>query len=804
MKNSVKIGIVLGGALLVLSGVLFYGARNSAHFEEITLEKSGVVIDSNIETAKFSTGDVLYQMWNDDEMIATSSGDKQQQILTDDMLFFEDDSVLFTKKFTVIDTNGLTDKTKSRISYEFASSGEYTAEDSKIAENSIVKLANRRYFLNATAKVCFDDNKEVATVDRPLLLIDKTGSVIVYDVPTKKRYLGHLSLVIDENKWFDVSDEKYYVDNRVIDLSSFGGTDNQKLVVATSEEKKDKDSLSVKRNYSSEEKSKSANDDESSTITNNEAVSNEEGDTAASENSNNTASTDANSNVSSNQAANNGNTTGNQSTNNAASTGGQTIAGGNQTASGSQTNNNPNVDQAAGNKSSYVTLKDYEKLLEKIKELNKKFEKSIPVLLVNYINPEVTSLSYSYKIVDMDHTLVGSTRVELVNEKTNEIIETAYVNNISDVETFSNLIPNTSYHLRFIYQYDLGEGDGIQELEVVSDSFETASVEAVYQMKDVSSTSMVIKASTDHQMTDLSRARLKVISEDGASFTIDGNADLVGNGGQEFTITGLSPETTYHYQLELSLPSGESFVLGESEKYKTLVGTIMDTFAIDITEDNLIEVSFDWTSAEYDLQDVSVQLSETATEEKLDYNVVDQSEQKLTIVPLTKNNISSFSVELDLAVTDSTDGQQEVLSYDNPTVVTYAKNAALSIYKRTNNSTISGNTALKMNPDLSVNTADAAKSSTSTEEYICSLQWVKPLDTSYTIVTERKEKQQLDIMTTGIKEEVWQVFDTQQVTVEDKKLQLEVPLSELSVSSFDFRQAIYDSDGTLIMYVYPS
>lgn len=53
-------------------------------------------------------------------------------------------------------------------------------------------------------------------------------------------------------------------------------------------------------------------------------------------------------------------------------------------------------------------------------------------------------------------------------------------------------------------------------------------------------------------------------------------------------------------------------------------------------------------------------------------------------------------------------------------------------------------------------------------------------------------------------EEKWQAFDSQPATsTEDGKLNMKLELSKLSVENFDFRQAIYDPKGTLIMYVYP-
>ncbi|MTD39052.1 hypothetical protein GIX45_10445 [Erwinia sp. CPCC 100877] len=797
MKGTAKIIVVLGAVVLVLGAILFMGSKTSAHFEKVTLNKAGVVMDSNIETAQFSTGDLLYRMWNEEEILATATGKQKHQILTDNMLFFEDDDILFTDEFIVVDTNGLTEKTKSRVVYNHTSEGSYTADSSVIAENSIVKLAKRMYFLNAAAKVYFG-NEEVTTVDRPLLLIDKTGSVVVYDVPTKKRYLGHLSLVIDEKKRFDVSDEKYYVEDRVIDLSSFGGTDNKKLVLETSSssetkdetessssnKKKDtKDSLSAERNYSNENAASGTDNDKLDSGTTSD-----------------------------------GSTGGNGASNNSVNNTGET---------------NSNVTEGSSNSGSFITLSDYQELLDRIAELSKKSAKAIPVLTLNYINPEVTNVAYNYQIIDVDHTLVGSPKVELIKNETNEVIDTDYVSSTSSVETFNGLVPNTAYYLRFIYQYDLGKGEGVQSLEVKSNLFETTKVEAVYQLKHVSSDAMVIKTSLNQQMSDLSRVRLKVTAEDGTSFSIEGNTNLISNGGQEFTISDLLPETKYQYQLELFLTSGESLLLKESNQYQTLTGTTLNALKASVTENNLIEVSYDWTSIEYQLQDVSLKLMSTTTNYTIPYRVVGQNDEGITFVPLIEGDYAAFSVQLNLDVVETESTKSEVLTYDTDTVISYRKNAS-SIIRQQNTGLLTFGIGVNDNIDtlsqeekqdqVEVTTNDSSlmtsegidnesvpeTDDTSTlneqnDKYICTLQWMLPAEAEYTVITERKEKQQsitssLDILS---QEENWQAFDSQTIAVsENNILKMELELSKLSVDTFTFRQAIYDDNGTLIMYVY--
>lgn len=82
--------------------------------------------------------------------------------------------------------------------------------------------------------------KKLKKVTKPLLLIDKTGSVTIYENKKKSRFLGHMTLKVNDKTVLDASNETYTVGERKIDLASFGGTDNEKIVVKEDEKKEDK------------------------------------------------------------------------------------------------------------------------------------------------------------------------------------------------------------------------------------------------------------------------------------------------------------------------------------------------------------------------------------------------------------------------------------------------------------------------------------------------------------------------------------------------------------------------------------
>ncbi|MBA5790244.1 hypothetical protein H3280_24930, partial [Escherichia coli] len=133
-------------------------------------------------------------------------------------------------------------------------------------------------------------------------------------------------------------------------------------------------------------------------------------------------------------------------------------------------------------------IDDYEAVLRKIEDLNKKLERNIPVLRIGYIAPGVTSVKVSYNYADPNNTLIGVTKISAVDEKTGKTVNTQYVSAVDTEATLKGLSPNGKYHLEFTYQYDLGTNKGIQEVKMQSDSFTTQTVAAIYQMQSVTST----------------------------------------------------------------------------------------------------------------------------------------------------------------------------------------------------------------------------------------------------------------------------------------------------------------------------
>ncbi|EFS04327.1 conserved hypothetical protein, partial [Listeria seeligeri FSL S4-171] len=187
---------------------------------------------------QFQKGNTLYRSWNDDQLIAKNDkDDTRNEIMESTILYFDKETLMFTKSVPVIDTDGVSSKLKERQVYE-PKNATYQYKNSEVAENSVVKLANRQYFLNADATLYLGDEK-IKEVSKPLLLIDKTGSVTIYENKKKSRYLGHMTLKVNDEIVLDASNETYTIGKRKIDLASFGGTDNEKSVVKEEKEKEE-------------------------------------------------------------------------------------------------------------------------------------------------------------------------------------------------------------------------------------------------------------------------------------------------------------------------------------------------------------------------------------------------------------------------------------------------------------------------------------------------------------------------------------------------------------------------------------
>ncbi|HDU7438811.1 hypothetical protein [Listeria monocytogenes] len=749
MKPTWKIGIIVAAVPLIITAVVLWGSFKEARYNLVSLPDDGVVLNNEQETLQFQKGNTLYRSWNSDQLIAKN--DKE--------------ALMFTKSVPVIDTNGVSSKLKGRQVYQQTNSS-YKYKNSEIAENSIVKLANRQYYLNADATL-YLGGKEIKKVTKPLLLIDKTGSVTIYENKKKSRFLGHMTLKVNDKTVLDASNETYTVGERKIDLASFGGTDNEKIVVKEDEKKEDK-----KKTAESAKKTAS--------------------NTSQSENE-------------SNQTTKG---TGNQL--NATKKYGNNLNVGNGTSDsepndGKDTKNNGSGSNANGgtNQSGLNEIDDYEAVLRKIEDLNKKLERNIPVLRIGYIAPGVTSVKVSYNYADPNNTLIGVTKISAVDEKTGKTVNTQYVSAVDTEATLKGLSPNGKYHLEFTYQYDLGTNKGIQEVKMQSDSFTTQTVATIYQMQSVTSTTMKVNIALDAQIDDVKRARIKVTKSDGDFFYMNVSANFLNGNGEILNATGLKPSTAYKFQTVIEMKNGETIELNSSEKYYTMQATVLKNLKASQSVNKVLQVQYDWSSADYTLNQAIIELEDEEDNTEVDYQIVNQEKGNIHLVPDTKSELINLKAKLVLKTTNNNTKESKTFEYPVKQEIEYDKQAKLTMdltpfqteensEAQTEKQDVVAEKETNGN-DLTAKMEDVLAPQNATYDMSFSMQR-KALET-YQLAFERK--------IAGIDDDNWTMWKSQQVTTDEAgQVKVTETISKLAKDSFDYRVAVYDAQGALQLYVY--
>ncbi|MDT0017354.1 hypothetical protein QJV03_09195 [Listeria swaminathanii] len=749
MKPTWKIGVIVAAVPLIIISVILWGSFKEARYDLVSLPSNGVVLNDEQETLQFQKGHTLYRSWNEDQLIAKNDeDDTRSKIMQSTILYLDKDALMFTKSVPVIDINGVSTKLKGRQVYE-SKGASYQYKDSEITEKSVVKLANRQYFLNAEATL-YLGGKEIKKVSKPLLLIDKTGSVTIYENKKKSRYLGHMTLKVNDETVLDASNETYTIGERKIDLASFGGTDNEKIVVKKDEkEANDKaasDKTAAKDNQSSDE-----------TSTKNES---------------------ANSGL------------------NATKKYGNEIKAGSGSA---DTGTNGSGNGTSGNaQKDLEEIDNYEAVLKKIEDLNKKLERNIPVLRIGYIAPGVTSAKVNYKYSDPNNTLIGVTKISAVDEKTGKTINTHYGSAVDTEATLTGLSPNGKYHLEFTYQYDLGTDKGIQEVKMKSDSFTTQSVSAIYQMQSVTSTSIKVNIALDAQIEGIKRARIKVKKVNGDSFYMNVGTNFINGNGELLNVTGLDPGTAYQFQTIIEMKNGETIELNSSEKYYTMQSTVLRSLRANLSVNKVVQVEYDWASTDYTLNQATVELKDEENSE-VDYKIVNQEKGNIRLVPITDEETVDLEAKLVLKTTNNDTKESKTFEYPIEQDVQYDKDAKLTIsltpFQTEENNTKQTEEAEQeatRNAGLTTKIEEVLAPQNATYDMKFSMQ--RKAGETYRIAFERRPVGTSDS---------WTSFSNKELVADETGLvsYMEI-ISRIAKETFDYRIAVYDTKGALQLYVY--
>ncbi|HBM3604888.1 TPA: hypothetical protein LWH24_000353 [Listeria innocua] len=757
MKPTWKIGLIVAAVPLIIISVILWGSFKEARYDLVSLPSNGVVLNNEQETLQFQKGHTLYRSWNDDQLIAKNDeDDTRNQIMQSTILYLDKDALMFTKSVPVIDINGVSTKLKGRQVYE-QKAASYLYKNSEIAEKSVVKLANRQYFLNADATL-YLGGKEIKKVSKSLLLIDKTGSVTIYENKKKSRYLGHMTLKVNDETVLDASNETYTIGERKIDLASFGGTDNKKIVVKK-DEKEDENKKAAEDKTEASDKT-AANDNESTSKANNQ-------------------------NGSSNGGLNATKKYGDDL---------KAGSGSSETTSKGNTGGSPGTTQK-----DLEEIDNYEAVLKKIEELNKKLERSIPVLRIGYIAPGVTSAKVNYSYSDPNNTLIGVTKISVVDEKTGKTVNTRYVSAIDTEATLTGLSPNGKYHLEFTYQYDLGTDKGIQEVKMKSESFTTQSVSAVYQMQSVTSTSMKVNISLDAQIEDVKRARIKVKKADGDSFYMNVGTSFINGNGEVLNVTNLSPSTAYQFQAIIEMKNGETIELNSSEKYYTMQATVLRSLRANLSVNKVVQVEYDWNSTDYTINQATVELKDEKDQSKVDYKIVNQEKGNIRLVPITDEEKVDLEAKLVLKTTKNNTNETKTFEYPIKQDIEYDKDAKFTIsltpFQTEDNS-------VKQTEETEQEKIQNGGFTTPIEEvlapqnatYDMKFTMQRKAGETYRIAIERRE---------AGTENSWTAFSSKELKADESGLVNHMEtISKIAKESFDYRVAVYDTNGALQLYVY--
>ncbi|EEU7815189.1 hypothetical protein HED71_000153 [Listeria monocytogenes] len=757
MKPTWKIGVIVAAVPLIIISVILWGSFKEARYDLVSLPSNGVVLNDEQETLQFQKGHTLYRSWNDDQLIAKNDeDDTRNKIMQSTILYLDKDALMFTKSVPVIDINGVSTKLKGRQIYEPKGTS-YQYKNSEIAEKSIVKLANRQYFLNAEATL-YLGGKEIKKVSKPLLLIDKTGSVTIYENKKKSRYLGHMTLKVNDETVLDASNETYTIGERKIDLASFGGTDNEKIVV-----KKDEKDAEDKK--AAEEEKKAASE---KTATNDKQSSGETSDK--------------------NESASNGLNATKKYGNEIKAGSGSADAGTTGSKSGSSGATQKDLEE----------IDNYEAVLKKIEELNKKLERNIPVLRIGYIAPGVTSAKVSYNYSDPNNTLIGVTKISVVDEKTGKTINSHYASATDTEATLTGLSPNGKYHLEFTYQYDLGTDKGIQEVKMKSDSFTTQSVSAIYQMQSVTSTSIKVNIALDAQIEGIKRARIKVKKANGDSFYMNVGTNFINGNGELLNVTDLAPSSAYQFQTIIEMKNGETIELNSSEKYYTMQATVLRSLRANLSVDKVVQVEYDWASTDYTLNQATVELKDEAKSE-VDYKIVNQEKGRIRLVPITDEETVDLEAKLVLKTTNNDTKESKTFEYPIKQDIQYDKDAKLTIsltpFQTEENSTEKAEDPEQetaRNAGIATKIEEVLAPQNATYDMIFSMQ--RKAGEMYRVAFERRAVGTSD---------GWTSFTNKELTADETGLVSHMEsISRIAKENFDYRIAVYDTKGTLQLYVY--
>ncbi|MEV7973685.1 PT domain-containing protein [Cellulomonas sp. NPDC089187] len=565
------IAAVLTVACVGAGGLVYWGSGQEIRLDPVVLPGDGVSQSTDELPVQVAEGDLLYRSWDGSAHVELASSD-DTQLSAAALVRFADGDLLLTQDGVAVDEAGAGTDIAARQVLEAQSDQSYVAESAEVGHYDVLRLAQRRYFWAPEATVLVD-GVEVGSTSQTQIAIDRTGAATLTGADNvRQRYLGHVQLVADAGHILDVSAEMFHVEDQAIDLTAFGGSDNEMLVLANGEP-----TPSATAEPTAEPTEEPTQEPTA------EPTSGTDGDSG---------SADAPAGSTAGAGGD-----GSGGTGGTAPTGGSTGDGGS------------GIDEE--------TLRRYEEMADQINQINaERQQTATPTATLTQVTAGASDVSATLTVADPSAALVGPVTVEVVDSSGTVVDSTTAPAGISAVQ-LGPLTPGATYTLRGSFTYDFGNGTGQQSGTVGSElTFTTLQVHALYTISDVKSASARVRVSLDTTVPTIAAAKLTIYRtgsflglSDGVVQEVALSAADLAAGGSSVLISGLDPETKYYTQAQIQLtPGGEWLTMANSPNLVTSAVTSLSASAA-VSPVNTLAVDYDWSSEEYRMTDVEVRLS---------------------------------------------------------------------------------------------------------------------------------------------------------------------------------------------------
>jgi hypothetical protein len=608
---------VLVVAAAVSATVVAYASDAKVRIDEVTIDGEGTTLGTAQDTVQVHPGEVLYASWDGSQHLQRDGGSTVALDLGAPVRY-EDQRLLLTAGAVAVAPDGRPTALEARTLLTHADDGYLAADGTAVTSQTVLRLGTRRYFLPAAATVWVDDVAKGSTTDTQIL-VDRSGSATLLSGDgSRRRYLGHIVLVVDAEHVLDVSAELYRSDGVDIDLTSFGGTDNAMSVL----------------------------DGESPTP---EATASATPDVPE----------DAGTDPDADATPVTGTTPG-----------AGTAAGSAGSGSAADTTGGGSAGSSEAPAPSGLTLAQIDELrglLDAIQRYNAEHVdgRQVPQVALTGMEVTATTVSASVTLLDPTTTSVGAPQLEL-RDADGAVVHSVGLTPGTSRVVLDSLTPGTEYTLSLRLSYDLQDGQGVVELAAAQESgFRTLTVSALYTTAAVKSDSFTVTTTLDTPVRGIVSAELTLHQEGGflglgardlGPFALPADA-LAAAGTATLRLTDLDPESTYTVHARLTLADGTVLELGSSARVVTPAATRLSSATLSVTPWNTLLVQYEWSSDEYALTDVAVQLNDSRLfADPIPAAVVRRSGGRIEVLPDLPFAAEARTVSGQLVLT-ATDGE---------------------------------------------------------------------------------------------------------------------------------------------------